>query len=42
MSNRIFNLNFLAPVDSEIIGGFQIYIRGLHPHNALAEKNFVP
>jgi len=39
MSNRIFNFNFLAPVDSEIIGGSKYKLGGLHPINARSGKN---
>jgi len=30
MSNGVFNFNFLALVLSEILGGYQIYTRGLY------------
>jgi len=40
MSNSIFNFNFLAPVDSEIIGGPKFKLGGLHPLNAPSGKKF--
>jgi len=42
MSNSIFNFNFLAPVDSEIIGGPKFKLGGLHLLNAPSGKNLVP
>jgi len=43
MSNGVFNFNFLALVLSEILGGYQIYIRGpVHPVRPLAETFLYP
>jgi len=43
MSNGVFNLNFLALVLSEILGGSQIYTRGLcAPWTPLADKFLYP
>ena len=41
MSNGVFNFNFLALLLSEILGGSEIYTRGLTPPGRpLAEKFF--
>jgi len=43
MSNGVFNFNFLALLLSEILGGSQIYTRGLYAlWTPLSEKFFLP
>ena len=43
MSNEVFNFNFLALLLTEILGGSQIYIRGLYaPWTTPSGKIFVP
>ena len=40
MSNGVFNFNFLALLLSEILGGSEIYTRGLTPPGRHLSENF--
>jgi len=42
ISNGIFKFNFLALVDSEIIGGPKFKLRAVYPLNAFSGNIFVP